>query len=173
MDFKAQFEKTNMLHTTVKKIAAEELRFIVEAVPEKHREERELAEGRHIAACEFLAGITTFFVGYKSLSEGSPNMPALFHALNDLAFGFETNMFYGTFKGYLHPIFMNAINTWLDSVEYATEQLQTDTQTGRYMVFLSQHAWLELFPAVAFCLGGSNAARTVGKKLKDRIYQAI
>lgn len=163
----------NKLFTDVRSIIAETFKPVVEAIPTDKREERELSEGRHLAACDFLASVASLFAAYKSLLTPVPDTGAMIRALSDLTYGFETNQFYMTFRGYLHPILMNSINAWMDSVEYSSMLGVTDTQSVRNLMFASQHAWLEIYPASAFCFGGNGFAREVGAGLKQRVLNVF
>lgn len=168
-----QIRKNNMVFIRVKEIALRELKPAVEAVPKELREQRELIEGRYLSAAEFLASVASLFMAYRTLLETDPDEGALIRALGDLSFGFDTNQFYNTFKGFLHPILLTSINSWLDSVDYRAILLSRDNLITRNLAFAGQHMWLELFSATAFCLGGQTLMRDVGSKLKEEIIREL
>jgi len=173
-NFKQQFERANLLHANIREIVAREFKSVVDKIPAERREERELIEGRFLAANEFLASVSALFVSYESLLTTEPNGPGIFRALNDLAFGFETNQFYTTFRGYLHPVLMCSIQSWLEHINYRIESEENpNSQTAKYMLFATKYAWLQIFAAAAFCFGGHGFASEVGKKLRDAVFKVI
>ncbi len=173
-DYTRQFERANLLHSNIREIIAREFKQVVDKTPTERREERELIEGRFLAANEFLASVATMFVSYESLLTTEPNGPGVFRALNDLAFGFETNQFYTTFRGYLHPVLMCSIQSWLEHINYRIEVDENpNNQSAKYMLFATKYAWLQIFAAAAFCFGGHSFAASVGPKLRDAVFKVL
>lgn len=168
-----QLDKNSKIYLAVHDVVSKAFRPVVDRVPPEKRDERELIEGRYLSACNFVASVASLFSAYKSLLTPIPDSMALIRALGDLAYGFETNQFFGTFRGYLHPVLMNSINAWMDSVDYGAQLAATDNQTTRNLFFASENAWLEIIPAVAFCFGGFALSREVSSNLKEQVLRAI
>lgn len=168
-----KFKKNNLAYVKVREIVSREFKQVVEAVPKERREDREIVEGRYLAACEFAASVASLFSAYDTIFDAEPDSIGLVKSLGDLAFGFETNQFYNTFRAYLHPVLMTSINSWLDSLEFRATLMTEDSAITRSLMNNSRYMWLELIPACAFCLGGFALVRDCSSKLKNEIIRLL
>lgn len=127
--------------------------------------DREVTKARLAAACDFGADVACLFDAYNSLADNNPDSVGLLRALNSLAFGFETNLFYGTFKGYLHPILMHGINGYIDANF-------SDNMTAEDQKVISR-TWTAIYPAIAFCLGNTSMMRSVGYQIQAEVLRIV
>lgn len=167
------FQKSNRVYEEVRQIIHESFKQVVEQMPQTNREEVALVQGRFLSACDFVASVASLFCAYDNMMEGEPDIAGLYRALGDLSFGFETNQFYVTFKGFLHPALVISINAWLDSVEHSFELEARDNALTRQLHAAARLSWLNIVFAAAFCLGGYGFARQVSTELREKIIRVI
>lgn len=109
------------------------------------------------AAVEVVCSIANVFGVMNGLRNFMPEQ-----AITDLTFALNTNQFWIRNAQYLMPILNSAINASLDG---RTQSLETGTLWGN-MQYHNKFAWLELLPAIMFCLRGNTEMRRVSLEMK-------
>lgn len=159
-------QRSNEIYTRARTCAQQHLRSVVDELGENvSPTDKQLTNARFLAACEFAADVACLFAAYNSIIDNKPDTIGLLRALNSLAFGFETNLFYGTFKGYLHPILMSGINGYIDANYEQNAAGAVENAAGI--------AWTNIYPAIAFCLGNTSLMRKVGFLLQTDILRIV
>lgn len=134
-------------------------------LPEKPTNEKELGAPEFMrkmadaaAAVEVICSIVNVFGVMTGLRHFSGDS-----AITDLTFVLNTNQFWLKNSSYMMPLVNSSVNAFSDN--YAlTEKPQP---LWGALVYHNRNVWLELLPAVVFCLSGHSAMRKVSLEMKQ------
>jgi hypothetical protein len=110
------------------------------------------------AAVEVVCSLVNSFgvmAGYQNYSSQM--------AISDLVFTLNTNAFWVQNASYLVPLMNAAVNAFLDSQELRLK----DEPLWRDLDLHCRSCWLELLPAIMFCLKGYPEMRKVSLEMKQ------
>ncbi len=133
-------------------------------MPPKPQDEREKGSPDFIrkmagatAAIEVMCSLVNAFGVMHGLRNYSSNA-----AIADLTFALNTNTFWIANSAYLVPLLNGAVNSTLD----AELQLSENQPLWNYLQYHNKFCWLELLPAIVFCLKGYGEMRKVSLEMK-------
>jgi hypothetical protein len=136
--------------------------FLMPDPPSSEEEKKSLDYQRRLA--ESLAALDVFmsFMNVSGAMIGSGNFSTI-TAIADLTFALNTNTFWIKNATYLVPILNMSINAFLDANDMAIREQEPIWDNLQYH---NRNCWLELLPAIVFCLKGRLAMRKYSLEMK-------
>jgi ABC-type glycerol-3-phosphate transport system permease component len=110
------------------------------------------------AAVEVVCSLVNTFGVMAGYNNYIPQM-----AIADLVFILNTNTFWVQNAAYLVPLMNTAVNAFNDAQELKTK----NEPLWKELVYHNNNCWLELLPAVVFCLKGYAEMRRVSVEMKQ------
>ena len=134
-------------------------------LPERYADQKENVAPEYVrkqadaaAAVELVCSLINVFgvmAGAKNYSGEA--------AIADLTFSLNTNIFWVKNATYLMPVLSAAINAYQDN-----QQLKVQNQAlWAPLEYHNRNVWLEVLPAIVFCLNGYAAMRKVSLEMKQ------
>lgn len=134
-------------------------------MPERPQEERERGNPEYMkrvalasGAVEVICSLVNVFGVMHGLRTYSAEQ-----AITNLTFTLNTNPFWVANVQYLMPLLNAAMNAFSDNIELKAKQQPLWENMYRH----NKQVWLELLPAVMFCLKGYSAMREKSLELKQ------
>jgi hypothetical protein len=147
--------------------SADEIRKLAQhyLLPKKPTEQKDVGSPEFIrkmadstAAVEVVCSLVNIFGVMANLRFFGSDM-----AIADLTFSLNTNVFWVKNANYLVPILNTSINAFMDNQTFLViaQPLWDDLE------YQSRNVWLEILPAIVFCLNGYSAMRSVSVEIKQ------